>query len=311
MKKITTFLGCVGVVCLFWGCSDNDILTPNGPIAEEPAISSAKESPVASSSSSLTDAPATSSSSINGNSNPTPSSSDGKPGPVTITRDSIVKQDIDLSKIETPNYSSGVFCWSQECETKYAGMTSNPDLQSSSSAISIDIGMSEEAKVPPTISGNTMTDMRDNQSYKLETVAGVRWMAENLRYKTENGSFCEDQEGNDVCAKNKSVYYTYGVAQRVCPMGWRLPTADEVTAAAAAQPDSWWVIGGRFKLDEEGKVSEFGLNDGQGYIWIIQNGSNTSWRIKAYSGDEVEKAFQSSEGPRAYNVRCVEGADIE
>jgi hypothetical protein len=186
-------------------------------------------------------------------------------------------------------------------------MTSNPDLQSSSSALSIDIGMSEEAKVPPTISGNTMTDMRDNQSYKLETVAGVRWMAENLRYKTENGSFCEDKEGNDVCAKNKSVYYTYGVAQRVCPMGWRLPTQAEVEAAATSKPDSWWTIGGRFKISDDGGEVTFGLDDGQGYIWIIQSGNYTSWRIKSYSGDSVEKDFQSSEGPRAYNVRCVEG----
>ncbi|MBR4398247.1 MAG: hypothetical protein IKT05_03570 [Fibrobacter sp.] len=310
MKKITTFLGCVGVVCLFWGCSDNDILTPNGPIAEDQAVSSAKESPVAASSSSLADAPATSSSSIvSSDPNLTPSSSSGKRDTVVVPRDSIVRQEIDSKASENLNYSSGVFCWSDECKTKYAGMTSNPDLQSSSSALSIDIGMSEEAKVPPVINGNTMTDARDNQQYKLETVEGTRWMAENLRYRTENGSFCEDKEGNDVCTKHKSVYYSYGVAQRVCPMGWRLPTADEVSVAAEKQPNDWWVIGGRFKLTEEGKVDAFGLDDGQGYIWIIQDDKNTSWRIKAYSGDAVEKDFQASEGPRAYNVRCVEGTD--
>ena len=302
MKKITTFLGCVGVVCLFWGCtSDNDILTPNGPIAEEPAISSAKETPVAGESSSSAKSPVESSSSIS-NSTPNPTPSSGEVKHDTVTKQKIVRQDIDLSEIETPNYLElPVFCWTDECKAN------PPIVSSSSSALTIDIGMSQEAQIPPTINGNTMTDMRDNQVYKLETVAGTHWMAENLRYKTENGSFCQDKEGNDVCAKNNSVYYTYGVAQRVCPTGWRLPTADEVTAAAAAQPNSWWVIGGRFKLDEEGKVSEFGLNDGQGYIWIIQNGNNTSWRIKAYSGDNVEKDFQSSEGPRAYNVRCVEG----
>lgn len=312
MKKITTFLGCVGVVCFFWGCSsDSDLLSPGATLADEPAITPANDTPA--NLSSAAQAPISSSSSTTlppDEKNPNPGTPEVRHD--TVTKTVIIQKDPNLGETPTPNYRQDeVFCWSDECRAKYAGMTSNPDLQSSSSALSIDIGMSEEAKVPPTISGNTMTDMRDNQSYKLETVANTRWMAENLRYRTENGSFCEDKEGNDVCAKNKSVYYTYGVAQRVCPMGWRLPTADEVTAAAAAQPDSWWVIGGRFKLDEEGKVSEFGLNDGQGYIWIIQNGSNTSWRIKAYSGEDVEKAFQSSEGPRAYNVRCVEGADIE
>ena len=310
MKKITTFLGCVGVVCLFWGCSDNDILTPNGPIAEDQAVSSAKESPVAASSSSLADAPATSSSSVNNsNSNPTPSSSDGKPDPVIIPRDSIVHQDIDAKASESLNYSSGVFCWSDECKSKYAGMTSNPELQSSSSALSIDIGISEEAKVPPTISGNTMTDMRDTQSYKLETVAGTRWMAENLKYRTESGSFCTN-DGKDVC--EKGVFYSYGTAQRVCPMGWRLPTAEEVKAADGAKTDDWWIIAGRFKLNESGEPTEFGLTDGQGYIWIIQDqDNNTAWRVKSYSGEDAEKAFQKSEGPRAYNVRCVEGADVE
>ena len=111
MKKITTFMGCVGVVCLFWGCSsEDDILTPNGLMAEEPAISSAKEAPATVSSSS-TASPVTSSSSI-ANSDPSQilSSSSGKRDTVRVPRDSIVLQDVDLSKIETPNYSSGVFC---------------------------------------------------------------------------------------------------------------------------------------------------------------------------------------------------------
>jgi hypothetical protein len=211
-----------------------------------------------------------------------------------------------LGSIESPNYSSGVFCWSEECKKKYAGQTSNPEFKSSSS-MTIDISMSQEAQVPPTKSGNILTDNRDGTKYKLETINGTLWMAENLKYRSASGSFCETSDGTDVCTKNKGVYYSYGVAQRVCPAGWRLPTQDEVTAAASAQPDSWWVIGGRFKIDNEGKATEFGLDDGQGYIWIIQNGDYTSWRIKAYSNDTVEKDFQTSEGPRAYNVRCVEG----
>ena len=85
---------------------------------------------------------------------------------------------------------------------------------------------------------------------------------------------------------------------------------EEVDAADKTQPHEWWTVGGRFKIDNE-ESPEYGLAKEQGYIWIIQNGSNTSWRIKAYSGEDVEKAFQSSEGPRAYNVRCVEGADVE
>ena len=309
MKKITTFLGCVGVVCLFWGCSsDSDLLSPENTLADNPAITPADNNPANISSSSTQQAPV-SSSSVTDTQKPNPTTEPGneKPDSIIVTKPVVVIQDPNLGDIPSPNYSSGVFCWSAECEAKYAGMDSNPDLKSSSS-MSIDIGMSEEAKVPPTISGNTMTDMRDNQQYKLETVAGTLWMAENLKYRTENGSFCEN-DGKDVC--EKGVFYSYGTAQRVCPLGWRLPTEAEVKAADDAKGDSWWIIAGRFKLNDSGEPIEFGLTDGQGYIWIIQSGENTAWRIKAYSGEDAEKAFQKSEGPRAYNVRCVQGEDVE
>ena len=304
MKKITTFMGCVGVVCLFWGCSsEDDILTPNGLMAEEPAISSAKEAPATVSSSS-TASPATSSSSIV-SSDPSQilSSSSGKRDTVRVPRDSIVRQDVDLSKIETPNYSSGVFCWSDDCKTKYAGMTSNPDLQPSSSSLSIDIGMSEEAKVPPTITGTTMTDNRDNQQYKLETVEGTLWMAENINYATQSGYYCEDNDGTNMCAKYGG-FYTYGVAQRICPMGWRLPTQAEVEAAKDAVDFEWWSIGGRFEISSDGS-SKYGQAEEQGRYWLTNTSSN-SVRIENYSSKEFN--FESPDGStRAYNVRCVEG----
>ena len=308
MKKITTFLGCVGVVCLFWGCSsDSDLLSPGATLADEPAITPANDTPATLSSSSVQTPTSSDAGTVAPDgTNPNP----GKPTEVkhdTVTKTVIIQQDPNLGDTPTPNYRQDeVFCWTDECRAKYAGMTSNPEIQSSSS-ISIDISMSQEAQVPPTKSGNTLTDNRDNNTYPLETIDGTTWMSENLRYRTEVGSYCQNSEGDDVCTKNKSVYYTYAVAQRVCPMGWRLPTQAEVEAAATSKPDSWWTIGGRFKISDDGGEVTFGLDDGQGYIWIIQSGNYTSWRIKSYSGDSVEKDFQSSEGPRAYNVRCVEG----
>mgnify|MGYP003552540390 CR=1 FL=1 len=127
-----------------------------------------------------------------------------------------------MSKIETPNYSSGVFCWSQECETKYAGMTSNPDLQSSSSAISIDIGMSEEVheidntrpfqvgevEIVPIRGKHSerfevtgfrigpmayMTDFKHLVEGEIEKLRGVELLVVNaLRFKPHDSHFCVD-----------------------------------------------------------------------------------------------------------------------
>ena len=308
MKKITTFLGCVGVVCLFWGCSsDSDILDPNAAFADtdEEVISSSSVSGDTQKKSSSSSKKATSSSSAQKEQPKDPSklsSASTQAKTDTIVTKVYVKD--EKGQVEMPNYSSGVFCWSDSCKTKYAGQTSNPEFKSSSS-MTIDISMSQEAQVPPTKSGNTLTDNRDGKTYKIETVSGTVWMAENLKYKTESVGFCKTNDDKDVC--DKGVFYSYSVAMRICPAGWRLPTQAEVQAADNAKSDDWWIIAGRFKLNDAGETTEFGLADGQGYIWIIQSDDFTSWRIKSYSGEEAEKAFQKSEGPRAYNVRCVEG----
>ena len=299
MKKITTFLGCVGVVCLISGCTEADdlekIVAPDQLVAEvqvpvsseSTATLSSETAPVSTSSSSL--AP-------------------GLPAPLSssATPDTVHTQVVITSSTDSypdPYFSSGVFCWSKECEEKWAGVSSSSAPKSSSS-FSIEIGTSSETPVEPTISGNTMIDNRDNQTYKLVTIGGVRWMDSNLKYRPSKGVYCE-YDGEDVCALYGG-FYSYGVAQAICPSGWRLPTQEEVEAADAAKPHEWWTVGGRFKLDDSGAVSEYGLAKEQGYVWIVQSGNYTSWRIKDYSGD-TEHTFQSSEGARAYNVRCVEG----
>lgn len=307
MKKITTFLGCVGVVCLFWGCSSSeDILDPNAAFADDEEIVSSESGDTPTSSSSSASKPTSSDAKQNPQKDPAPSYSDSVVvDHDTVTKQVVIIQDADLGSVPTPNYSSGVFCWSEECKTKYAGQTANPNLQSSSSMV-IDIGMSVEQPVYPKIEGDKMTDLRDNQTYKLITIGGTRWTDSNIKFKPTKGFYCEDGEGEDVCAKY-GVFYSYGAAQSACPSGWRLPTQAEVEAADAVQPHEWWTIGGRFKLDESGNATEYGLSDGQGYIWIVQNDSYSSWRVKDYSDDDKEHAFQKSEGPRAYNVRCVQG----
>ena len=206
MKKITTFLGCVGVVCLFSGCSSEDdlgkIITPSAPVAEVVPSSDSK-APASSGNST-----ANSSAVLNSSSNTAPQSgssvmSSGAAVPDTVHKQVVIKS--SASSYPDPYFSSGIFCWTAECETKWAGVTSSSAAPKSSSSMTIDIGMSVEAPVYPKIEGNVMTDLRDNQTYKLVTVGSTRWMDSNLKYKPKSGVYCE-HDGDDVCATYGGFY---------------------------------------------------------------------------------------------------------
>ena len=283
MKKITTFLGCVGVVCLFSGCSSEDdlekLVMPNQPVAE-----------VLPSSDSNTPASSANTSTVsNSSSNSTPQSasspmSSGEVVPDTVHKQVVIKS--SASSYTDPYFSSGVFCWTKECEAEWAGVTSSSAATASSSSMTIDIGTSVEAPVEPTINGNTLIDNRDNQSYPLYTGGSVLWMASNIKYKTKNGSYCTEHDGKDVCA-TYGMFYTYAAAQSACPYGWRLPTEEEVEAARSIVDFEWWTIGGRFEISEEGKASSYSQAGEQGRLWLTA-GDHNSVRIENYS----EKNFE-------------------
>ena len=298
MKKITTFLGCVGVVCLFSGCTSDNLEELVAPVQEDAANNPSSGEAITPTSS----ANGTSASSAASQMNPAPgASSTSSSKDPTIIHEQVV---ISGSSTAMPYYSSGtVFCWSAECEAQYAGTSAA--APSSSSSASIDISMSVEAPVYPTVTESQMIDQRDQASYSLTRIGGVHWMTSNLKYKPKSGFFC-DNGGTDVCSKY-GVFYSYSAAQSACPTGWRLPTQSEVEAANTEKGHDWWTIGGRFKLTSSGEVDGYGLDDEQGYLWLAAGGENNAWRIEDYSGKQLEEATSATD--RAFNVRCVEASN--
>ena len=294
MKNFIKVLGVLGVFSLICGCSDDGSSHPLQPISGEESVdssSSAKEKDASSSSKKEEGSKDASSSSKK--------SSDSK-DTTTIHEQVIITSSGE--EVSYTYYSSAVtFCWNEGCEAQFPPSSSSAAPASSESIV---ITVSSESSVPPEVNGDRMTDKRDNKSYKLQNVGSKLWMAENLKFETSNGSFCSTEGGEDHCAKY-GRYYTYAAAKRACPSGWRLPKESEVLEADAIVDHKWWSVGGRFKV-ADGKPTEYGMDNEQGYIWTETNGENNSWRVKNYDGDEEHAMQSSSETERAYNVRCVQ-----
>jgi uncharacterized protein (TIGR02145 family) len=165
---------------------------------------------------------------------------------------------------------------------------------------------------------NTFTDSRDGNKYRTVEIGGMRWMAENLNYKTSSGSWCYGNR-NPSCDKYGRLY-DWKTAMTACPSGWYLPSRQEwidlISVAYYSKKlkaISGWNNNGNGTDDYgfsalPGGYHQLGSSDFYGagklgYWWTatVYIGDFAYYRGMGYDDDRVYEHY----GYGAYSVRCV------
>jgi len=168
-----------------------------------------------------------------------------------------------------------------------------------------------------------VVDPRDGNSYKTVTIAGVTWMAENLKHRPDGkGAFCFDNDTNNI--PRYGILYEWKDAMKVCPEGWHLPSGsefrtlknhfeiDEAWENTASGPVSFEIkLGGM--QDHLGTFTEM---DESAYFWTSTEYSRNEAEYFSYmiygetpvtdiSRKEDVDDIPGSEKSNKYSVRCV------
>ena len=165
-------------------------------------------------------------------------------------------------------------------------------------------------------------DSRDGQTYKTVTIGDQVWLAQNLNYATENGSWTVP---GDPTGMQFGRYYTWEAAKEAVPAGWHLPSKKEFEKLAASlgvtDLPNWddlyplLIEGGisGFNVQLTGSHNEVYIKRGQAAsFWSSEEGwyskiipfSKHPWRLSIRAPNYVNIG-QGADSNVGFNVRCI------
>jgi uncharacterized protein (TIGR02145 family) len=189
----------------------------------------------------------------------------------------------------------------------------------------------------PDIEYGELHDSRDGQTYRTVVIGSQTWMAENLNYETENGSWCYEDtpagmssplSGTQGCDLYGRLY-DWNTATTVCPSGWHLPSDAEwdilaeavggsLTAGTKLKAKTGWFSNNYYiaGTDDYGfsalpgggrDYSDSDFSDaGYGGIWWSSTETSGSRADSWVLSGSSERLRQDAENKvHAFSVRCV------
>ncbi|MCO6491630.1 MAG: WG repeat-containing protein [Phaeodactylibacter sp.] len=162
----------------------------------------------------------------------------------------------------------------------------------------------------------TLTDPRDNQTYRTLSLNGLTWMADNLNYAGEKQSLgvCYDNDEKN-CARYGRLY-TWQEARLACPGGWRLPTYDEWRSLIASFDQPKKAGSPTYEALLEGGETGFAAKRGgyrytdgsfeylglRGYYWTATDyGPDNAW---GYVFDATKEEVERVNGTKSWGFSC-------
>jgi uncharacterized protein (TIGR02145 family) len=164
----------------------------------------------------------------------------------------------------------------------------------------------------------SFTDPRDGKTYKIINIGGRWWMAENLNYETEKGSWC--MEG-DTDGSQYGRFYDWETAKVAPPPGWHLPSKQEfqnLLDSLGNSREEYYrklIRGGESGFDAiltGSHMGAYGKQGGSAHFWssslwwfsswfrITEN----PWRLCLRKEDYVNIGH-FAESYYGFNVRCI------
>ncbi len=155
---------------------------------------------------------------------------------------------------------------------------------------------------------NIFKDYRDGKKYKIVKIGDQVWMAENLNYQTDNGSWCIDEKYGRL--------YDWEAAKKAVPSGWQLPSKKDFETllknliSNGANPYEEIIPGGSSGFNAllggyRGYNGTVYGKDEYACLWsITEEGNDNAYKLIYKISSKTTDLYDISK-KYAFSVRCI------